>query len=301
MPKVAKKTPAKKTPARGRTTRVQRRKMGLMESLGAKLDEQAPLAAARAINLGYVALVAVAAGSILFAVFGGKLSSLPERLAALPENTARGLGLNVMRVTVKGAETLTTRDIMQALRDDQAGSIIGRPLPLLNPSSLRARVEEIGAVEHASVTKLLPNTIHISVIERSVRALYQDEAGTFFVIDKEGAIIRQVDATDHTDLPVVSGTKKPELAMTFLATLRDFPVLYERMAGVVVVGERRMDLRFKNGFLAKLPQEDVAAALARLDSLDAGTGSLASNLDYIDLRDPDFAYYKPKADAKPAP
>jgi cell division protein FtsQ len=301
VPKVAKKTPAKKAPARKRATRVQRRKMGFMEGLGAKLDQQAPLAAARAIDLGYLLLVALAAGAILLAVFGGRLSALPERLAALPENAARELGLNVMRVSVKGGETLTTRDIMLALRDSQKGSIIGRPLPLLDAQKLRAQIEAVGAVQHASVTKLLPDTLHISIIERPVKALYQNEAGAFFVIDSQGVIIRQVDATDHTDLPVVSGTTKPELAMSFLEALRAFPVLYERTAGVVVVGERRMDLRFKNGFLAKLPELEVAAALTRLDSLDAGTGSLAESLDYIDLRDPDFAYYKPKADAKTTP
>jgi cell division protein FtsQ len=275
--------------------------MGFMEGIGHRLDQQAPLAAARAIDLGYLALVAVAAGSILFAVFGGKVSSLPERLGALPENAVRGLGLNVMRVTVKGGETLTTRDIMAALRDDRQGSVIGRPLPLLSAPELRQRIEAIGAVERASVTKLLPNTLHISIIERPVKALYQDENGAFYVIDAEGVVIRRVDATDHTDLPVISGTKEPKLAMDFLAELRGFPVLYERAAGVTVIGGRRMDLRFKNGFLAKLPEEGVDAALTRLDSLDAGTGSLASNLDYIDLRDPDFAYYKPKADAKKAP
>nr|WP_305888966.1 cell division protein FtsQ/DivIB [Parvularcula maris] len=206
-----------------------------------------------------------------------------------------------MRVTVKGGETLTTRDIMAALRDPRQGSVIGRPLPLLSAAELRGRIEAIGAVEAASVTKLLPDTLHISIIERPVKALYQDEDGVFYVIDQEGVVIRRVDATDHTDLPVVSGTKEPKLAMDFLAELRGFPVLYERAAGVTVIGGRRMDLRFKNGFLAKLPEEGVDAALARLDSLDAGTGSLASNLDYIDLRDPDFAYYKPKADAKKAP
>ncbi len=42
-------------------------------------------------------------------------------------------------------------------------------------------------------------------------------------------------------------------------------------------------------------EEDERAPIEeRLDGLGAGTGKLSESLDYIDLRDPKWAYYKPK-------
>nr|WP_269815593.1 cell division protein FtsQ/DivIB [Parvularcula mediterranea] len=206
-----------------------------------------------------------------------------------------------MRVTIKGGDSLSTREVMAALRDDELGSIIGRSLVTLDPHELREAVEALGPVKHASVTKLLPDTIHISVIERTPRALYENGAGEFFVVDADGVLIRAAEPVQYTELLTISGTEDPSEAMGFLAELRKHPVLYARTAGIEVVGGRRFDIRFRNGFLAKLPEKDVDQALRRLHSLEAGTGTLAETLDYFDLRNPDYAYYKLKGGAEKKP
>lgn len=305
MPKVAKK-PARKTPAKkpaGRRTtarkaaprrKIARRQPGKLEKLGQQLDEGAGLLATGAIQL--TALLLLSGGLLLFmlSLFTGALATFPERLAALPETAARSLGLNVMQVTIKGGDELTTRQIMAALRDEDRGSIIGRPLFLVDAGELRENLLALGPVREAAVQKLLPGTIHISVATRAGKALYQNAEGAFFVIDAGGIIISEAASTEYTELPVISGTTDPKEVADFLALLRRYPVLYARTAGIEVVSSRRVDLRFRNGFLVKLPEEELEPALDRLQSLDAGTGSLADNLDYLDLRDPDWAYFQPK-------
>lgn len=294
VPTVKKKPARKAAKKTAPKRRVTRRQVGAMEQLGAKLDHSGALIAAGAFQFAFLSLIASALIAFLFTVFSGQMSTLPGRLAAMPDQAARSLGANVMRVTIKGNQSLSTREIMGALRDPDAGSVIGRSLITLDPEKLRLAIEELGPVQHASVTKLLPDTVHISVIERTPRALYQDSEGQFFVVDVEGVIIRQTEATRFTDLPVISGTADPAGAMAFFEMLRNYPVLFARTASIEVVADRRVDLRFRNGFLAKMPETEIPTALDRLSSLDAGTGSLAQNLDYIDLRDPDYAYYKPR-------
>lgn len=294
VPTVKKKParkPAKKPAPRRRVTR---RQVGALEGLGAKLDSSGALIAAGAAQFAFLTLIALALIAFLFTVFSGQMSNIPSRLAALPEDAARGMGINVMRVTIKGNKSLSTREIMSALSDADAGSVIGRPILTLDPDKLRQSLETLGPVKHASVTKLLPNTVHISVIERTPRALYQDTNGVYFVVDASGVVIRSTEPTRYTDLPVISGTANPADAMAFFELLRGYPVLFARTAGIEVVADRRVDLRFRNGFLAKMPETEIKTALDRLASLDAGTGSLAEKLDYIDLRDPDYAYYKPR-------
>ena len=71
-----------------------------------------------------------------------------------------------------------------------------------------------------------------------------------------------------------------------------------RAVGIAGSDEKCKWLTDVAGFDAAInyKKEDVGAALDRLQGLGAGTGDLAESLDYIDLRDPKWAYYKPKQD-----
>lgn len=271
-----------------------------MEALGAKLDESGVVLATGAIQLGFLSLIGSALIAFLYTVFSGQLTTMPGRLAAMPEQAAQSLGLNVTRVTLKGGKTLTTREIMGALYDDSRGSVIGRPLLTLDPQDLREAIEALGPVEVAAVQKLLPNTIHISVVERQPVALYEDGEGQFFAIDRDGVVVRPTEVTGYTDLLTVSGTKEPAIAMPFYAELSKRPVLFARASAIEVVGDRRVNLRFRNGFYAKMPETDVAEALDRLDALNAGKGTLSAKFDYLDLRGPEFAYVGQRESAREA-
>ena len=237
----------------------------------------------------------------LFALFaGGYFTDMGARLGALSAGAAKTAGFGVARVTVKGADGLTEREIMRALWSDERGSVLGRSIFHVDGSAARARVEALGAVQAAAVVKLWPDTIHVSVSTRRAHALWQDETGGLHVIDAEGVILRPAAPTEHVDLPIVMQTDDPAAARAMLAALRRHPSLAGEVAAIENVAGRRWNLRFRNEFTAKLPEpvpgaDDLDAALARLAALGAGTGTLAASLDYIDLRDPQWAYYKPKA------
>jgi cell division protein FtsQ len=55
----------------------------------------------------------------------------------------------------------------------------------------------------------------------------------------------------------------------------------------VLVGERRWNLRLKNGIDVRLPESDVAPALARLVALDNEKNLITRDIVAIDLRLPD--------------
>lgn len=278
----------RRAPARG----------GALARTGARADE---IVSSLWSNLLSFAAVGVTALGVLalFALFaGGYFHDFGSRLSGVTSAVARGAGFTVGRVTVKGAQSVTEREVMAALWSDEDGSVLGRSLLHVDAEEARARVEAIGAVRHAAVTKLWPDTVHVSLEERWPAALWQDEAGILHLIDEEGVSLRPVGAEAHTDLPVIVGTQRPAGALGVMAALRERPDLARSVAAIVSVRDRRYDLRFRNDFTAKLPAEsgegEVAEALARLDGLGAGTGRLSESLDYIDLRDPKWAYYKPK-------
>ncbi|MEM9422586.1 MAG: FtsQ-type POTRA domain-containing protein, partial [Pseudomonadota bacterium] len=242
-----------------------------------------------------VGLTAAALIVVLMLFAGGYFWNIGERIDTLTGRAAKAIGFSVSRVTLKGGGNLSDRDLMDALWSDEKGSVLGRSLLNLDAQGARERVESLGWVKRAAVQKLWPNTLHVSIVERTPRALWQDADGRFFLIDHEGYRLSQVSPADYTHLPVVTNTDDPSLAQGILSALWEREDLLERTAIIVGVNGRRFDLRFRNDFTAKLPEEGVEQALDRLAGLGAGTGQLAAAADYIDLRDDEWAYLRPKA------
>ena len=289
MPPVAKPKTKKPAPRRKKAA-----PQGPLARVGARTDDVMgvlweKLLTGTAVGVTGLGVLAV------FALFaGGYFVNIGERMGGVTAAGARFGGFAVTRVTMKGGEGLSEREVMRALWTDERGSVLGRSLFHVDGQRARARLEALGSVRHAAVTKLWPGTIHVSVSLRSPEALWQDGAGVLHLVDAEGVSLRPVGPTDYTRLPVIVGTNAPSDATPILAALEAHPDLLEEVAAIISVSGRRYDLRFRNDFTAKLPEDGVAEALVRLDGLGAGTGKLAGSLDYIDLRDPSWAYYKPK-------
>ncbi|ADM10001.1 cell division protein FtsQ [Parvularcula bermudensis HTCC2503] len=286
MPPV--KARAKKTSPRRR--RGKRKPQTLTERVGSVLAE----ATSNIASLFVLSLLGLVAVVFIMMLAGGYFANPGERIGLLTEKISRAVGLDVTRVSLEGGEYIAHRDIMGALRDPVRGSILGRSVLHVDLPAARARVEEIGWVEHAAVQRLLPNTVHVSITERQADALWQNEAGEYYVVDRTGRVLSAVSPTAHTDLPVIAGTDRPAAASPLLDALAQFPELRARVAVILSVGDRRFDLRFRNDFTARLPGGDPIPALEKLEGLGAGSGRLAERLEYIDLRDADWAAVKPK-------
>ncbi|MGV6819487.1 MAG: cell division protein FtsQ/DivIB [Parvularcula sp.] len=242
-----------------------------------------------------VGLCVIAIAAFVMLAAGGYLSNVGARVEALTSSVAKSAGFVVGRVSAKGQDDISDREIMEALRDKVHGDILGRSLLNLDAQKLRAQIESLPRVRSAAVQKLWPDTVHITIIEREPIAMWQDSDLVFHLVDREGTILDIADDADQSGLFVISGTTDPESAIPVLTSLAKFPDLYSRVASIVSVNDRRFDLRFRNDFTAKLPEENIDAALARLDGLGAGTGRLAETLKYLDLRNPRWAYFQPKS------
>jgi len=88
-------------------------------------------------------------------------------------------------------------------------------------------------------------------------------------------------------LPLVVGIGAETRAKALLAALDRHPAMRELVRASVLVGERRWNLRLKNGIEVRLPESDALAALERLAALDAETKLITRDITIIDLRLPD--------------
>lgn len=289
MPAVKKKPAQKRKPARKKAAPA-----GPLARAGARTDDLMTVVWEKLLTGAAVGVTALGILAVFALLAGGYFMNIGERMGGVSASAARSAGFSVARVTLKGGEGLTEREVMRALWTDERGSVLGRSIFHVDGNEARARLEALGSVRHAAVTKLWPDTISVSVSLRTPEALWQDGSGVLHLVDEDGVSLRPVGATDYTRLPVIVGTAAPADAAPILNALRKHPDLLATTAAVISVNDRRYDLRFRNDFTAKLPETDVEEALVRLEGLGAGTGALSGSLDYIDLRDPSWAYYKPK-------
>ena len=169
---------------------------------------------------------------------------------------------------------------------DAVGPVIGSSIGHFDLDAAKARVEALGWVRSAAVSRLWPNTVHVSIRERTPAAVWQ-LSGALHLIDNEGAVIRQVNAYEYASLPLIVGAGAPEATADILQALEAHPELRERTAALVRVGERRWNMRLRNKVDVKLPEHGFDDALDYLAILQGAHGILDQNNEYIDLRNPD--------------
>jgi cell division protein FtsQ len=85
-------------------------------------------------------------------------------------------------------------------------------------------------------------------------------------------------------LPLVVGRGAGKKAKGFLATLDRFPAIRAEVRAAILVGERRWNLRLKNGIDVRLPEQNLEDGLDRLAQLDRDRQLLTRDITAIDLR-----------------
>ena len=235
-------------------------------------------------GIGLGVLVVAAAGTSLLHI-AGHGSNFRERVG---DTTAR-LGLRVARIEVQG-RVKTPEPLLRAA----LGIAAGDPILGYSVDGARARIESIRWVQSATVERHLPDTIVVKLTERRPFAVWQHD-GKFRLIDRDGQVVTDSDVADFaSQLPLVVGLGAPEAAASLLDALATQPAIQARVIAAVRVGERRWNLRLKNGIDVLLPEGAERQALARLAELQATHALLDRPLQAIDLRLPDRFVFRPQ-------
>ena len=271
MPKVKRKSASKR---KGKSIRSN----GLFSRLGDTASRYAIASVA-----GLTVVLSIGAAML---VSGGYVGLAGERVGAAIQNATVGVGLDIRRITAIGFDKTADADIVSAV-----GPVVGASIAHFDIHAARARVENLGWVRSAAVTRLWPNTIHVSIREREPAAVWQ-LSGNLHLIDPSGAVIDEVDVYEYSNLPLIVGAGAPESVADVLKALRSDPELWGEAAALVRVGERRWNLRLKSGADVKLPEDDVDGAVKTLARLQTAYGLLDRPLEYVDLRDPARLVYR---------
>lgn len=245
--------------------------------------------------LAGLAVLSVVALTLVGAVHGlGQGLNFTERLGDV---TAR-MGLRVHDIEIEGRQKTPEPLLRAAL-----GVNKGDPILTFSLAGARQRIETLSWVQSATVERRLPGTILVRLTERRPFAVWQLH-GKFSLIDSKGDKVTDSDvATFFNQLPLVVGEGADKAAANLIDALAAQPQIQSRVVAAVRVGNRRWNLRMKNGMDVKLPEAAVAPALARLAELQASHDLLDRQIEVIDMRLPDRLVLRPypekAADGKP--
>jgi len=169
---------------------------------------------------------------------------------------------------------------------DEGGSAKA-PQALVNVSEIRDRLLGYGWVKDARVSRRLPDTLVIDIVERSPAALWQNQ-GQLALIDSQGVVLDRVPVDKMPDLPLLIGAGANGQEQQLGRLMDAVPALKVQLASATWIGGRRWDLNFQSGETIALPEgEDGAkAALMKFARLDKQSGLLGRGLIRFDLRVP---------------
>jgi cell division protein FtsQ len=161
------------------------------------------------------------------------------------------------------------------------------PQALVNVAEIRQRLLGYGWVKDARVSRRLPDTLVIDIVERTPAALWQNQ-GQLALIDGEGVVLDRVPVDKMPDLPLLIGPGANSREQQLTRIMDQVPTLKPQLASATWVGDRRWDLAFQSGEIVALPEgEDVAkSVLARFASADKQSGLLGRGIIRFDLRKP---------------
>ncbi|WP_313807926.1 cell division protein FtsQ/DivIB [Sphingobium sp.] len=223
-------------------------------------------------------------GIVLAGVIGiAMLLGLPAMAGQKASQLAANAGFEVEKVEVRGVERMDELPIYNIALGQVNRSMLALDLP-----KVRGEMLKLGWVKDARISRRLPDTLVVDIVERDPVAVWQHD-GQLQLIDVAGVVLQSVSAGAMPDLPLVVGPNANLQTADLNKLMENAPALKPMLAGATWVGNRRWDLRFQSGETLSLPEGDKpsATALVNFARMDGVNRLLGRGIVKFDMRDPD--------------
>ncbi|HAF42040.1 MAG TPA: cell division protein FtsQ [Sphingobium sp.] len=271
---------ARLSSARGRATKGGRGRTLKRRSWVDQLIELLPVSEATLQRMASWVIVAIVGGLVIaIAIFMG----LPGMVRQQAADIAARAGFEVEKVEVRGVERMDELPVYNIALGQVDRSMLSLDLPRVREDMLK-----LGWVKDARISRRLPDTLVVDIVERDPVAVWQHE-GQLHLIDVAGVVLQSVSAGAMPDLPLVVGPNANLQTAGLNKLMENAPALKPMLAGATWVGNRRWDLRFQSGETLSLPEgdRDSASALVNFARMDGVNRLLGRGIVKFDMRDPD--------------
>ncbi|MEM7026584.1 MAG: cell division protein FtsQ/DivIB [Pseudomonadota bacterium] len=223
----------------------------------------------------------------MIAIIVWRTATDPEVIATVAEKKAELLDMMAQRpeFAVHGLDVTGASDPLRSLVEETV-ALPERASSLdLDVAEIQKRIVALAAVRDAQVQLGVDGMLEIRVDEQIAEALWQDEEGSLWLVDRDGIEIAAVpERKARPDLPLVLGDAAPGRMEEALALFGAVPDLQPRLRAIVRVGKRRWNVALDRGLTILLPEREPVAALERVMAWHLGEELLDRSLVAVDMR-----------------
>ncbi len=242
---------------------------GLLEQAGLP-----PEAVRRVVGWGLLGLI-VAGGIATAAAL-----QVPQTVGAAIGQAVGDAGFAVRRYEIRGVNRMDRQRIDTVVQGE-----LRRAMPLVDLGALRERLLVFGWIADARVSRRLPDTLVIDIVERTPAAIWQHDQ-RLMLIDGNGVVLEHVRLDQMPDLPLVIGPDANRQTPYLARLLESAGHLRPQVQGATWIGGRRWDLRFQTGEVLALPEgeQDAVRAIQDFGRRDQQAQLLGRGFARFDMR-----------------
>jgi len=190
-------------------------------------------------------------------------------------------GFAVGEVRITGQKNTSLKQVRAAL-----ALYDGQSMTSLDLQAMPGRLEKLPWVRMATVTRIMPDILQVTIVEHQAAALWQ-ESGQFHLINRAGQVITDRGLEKYVALPQIVGPGANQHLGDILVMKQKHPELFSRVTSWVWVGARRWDIVCHNGIRIKLPEAGPEVAWEKLYRYERDQKILDREILIVDLRQPD--------------
>lgn len=233
-------------------------------------------------------LILILAAALALAWLVASLAGLTALAGQQLAYVAADAGYQVAKVEVRGVERMNELKVYERVLGTQE-----RAMPLVDLAQLRASVMQLSWVEDARVSRELPDTIIVDVVERAPHAVLK-KPDRLVLIDKTGHELEPVTPAKAKGMLQIAGPGARYQVEALSSLLDAAPALKPQVVAAEWIGNRRWNLTFKTGQVLALPQgkERSAGALMEFARVDGVNRLIGGKAIAFDMRVPDRFYVR---------
>ncbi|MBH5323275.1 cell division protein FtsQ/DivIB [Aurantiacibacter sediminis] len=214
------------------------------------------------------------AAAIFIANISGATAVASDRIAHIASNA----GYEVQHIQPNGIERMNVQTVYERALSQQ-----NLAMTRVDLAGLREDLVELPWVRDARVSRQLPDTLVIDIIEREPHAVLQ-RPDRLMLIDDTGVELEPIGRSAASEYLLIAGPGAQDRVEDLTALLDSAPALQSQIKAAEWIGNRRWDLTFVTDQELALPEgEDRAAAalisFAQADGVHRLIGGQAASFD----------------------
>lgn len=239
-------------------------------------------------QLHRIFLAAIIGAGVALAWTIASLAGVPAMAQAQIAAVASDAGFEVRRVRVSGVQRMNELKVYEAAYAQR-----DTPMPLVDLDALRQQLVAMDWVRDARVSRQLPDTLVIDIVERTPHAVLV-KPGRLVLIDATGVELEPVSAANAKGMLRVSGPGAAKQVAELGKLLDAAPALKPQVTSAEWIGNRRWNLTFKTDQVLALPRGETEAATALINfaRLDGQNRLLGGKVATFDMRVPERVYMR---------